>query len=265
MVPRAGSAPLPPWPCTVSVREGSLGEMHICEGPAASCVPVRPCRVFLRSGSRTTGNATSLGTRTGLPVRVQNVANQLDRLGMESPFSGERSSWQLVGLSGWASPEYEWREATSDASDSRGGGGGRVATCDGSVDHLVGWCTQRSQCCPYGPVRARLVSVSWDGSRPGVLLATLGSWYASAVGDPSKPPTLQARWTWPPSPWRRHLCKPQRARRLVPGALLPEGTKGLTTGWRFSGRLEWLGPASVPLCHAHLGTRPWSQCWSGLI
>ncbi len=76
----------------VSVREGSLGEMHICEGPAASCVPVCPCRVFLRSGSRTTGNATSLGTRTGLPVRVQNVANQLDRLGMESPFSGERSS-----------------------------------------------------------------------------------------------------------------------------------------------------------------------------
>ncbi len=92
MVPRAESAPLPPCPCTVSVREGSLGEMHICEGPAASCVPVRPCRVFLRSGSRTTGNATSLGTRTGLPVRVQNVANQLDRLGMESPFSGERSS-----------------------------------------------------------------------------------------------------------------------------------------------------------------------------
>ncbi len=90
MVPRAGSAPLPPWPCTVSVREGSLGEMHICEGPAASCVPVRPCRVFLRSGSRTTGNATSPGTRTGLPVRVQNVANQLDRLGMESPFSGEQ-------------------------------------------------------------------------------------------------------------------------------------------------------------------------------
>ncbi len=98
--------------------------MHICKGPAASCVPVRPCRVFLRSGSRTTANVTSLGTRTGLPVRVQNVANQLDRLGMESPFSGERSSWQLVGLSGWASPEYEWREATSDASDSRGGGGG---------------------------------------------------------------------------------------------------------------------------------------------
>ncbi len=157
---------------------------------------------------------------------------------MESPLSGERSSWQLVGC------PVEQARNMNGASDSRGGGGGRVATCDGSVDHLVGWCTQRSQCCPYGPVRARLVSVSWDGSRPGVLPATLGSWYASAVGDPSKPPTLQARWTWPPSPWRRHPCKPQRAWRPVPGALLPEGMKGLTTGWRFGGRLEWFGPAA---------------------
>ncbi len=147
-------------------------------------------------------------------------------------------------LSGWASPEYEWREATSDASDYRGGGGGRVATCDGSVDHLVGWCTRRSQCCLYGPVRARLVSVYWDGSRPGLQPATLGSWCASAVGNPSKPPTLQARWTWPPSPWRRHPCKPQHAWRPLPGALLPEGTIGLTTGWRFGGRLEWLGPTA---------------------
>ncbi len=32
--------------------------------------------------------------------------------------------------------------------------------------------------------------------------------------------------------------------RPVPGALLPEGMKGLTTGWRFGGRLEWLGPAA---------------------
>ncbi len=73
MAPRAGSAPLPPWSCTVSVQEGSLGEMHTCEGPAASCVPVRPCRVFLRSGSKTTGSETSLGTQTSLPVWVQNV------------------------------------------------------------------------------------------------------------------------------------------------------------------------------------------------
>ncbi len=218
--------------------------MHTCKGPVASCVPVCPCRVFLRSGSKTTGSATSLGTRTGLPVRVQNVAKSAGPSG--DGVSTLRGA-QLVTarrLSSWASPEYEWHEATSDASDSRGGGGGRVATCDGSVDHLVGWCTQWSQCCPYGPVRARLVSISWDGSRPGVLPATLGSWYASAVGDPSKSLTLQVRWTWPPSPWRRHQCKPQRAWRPVPGALLPEGMKGLTTGWRFGGRLKWLGPAA---------------------
>ncbi len=235
MVPRAGSAPLPLWPCTESVREGSLGEMHICEGPAASCVPVRPCRVFHRSGSRTTGNATSLGTRTGLPVRFQNVAKSAGPSGDGVSILRRAQLVTASRLSGWASPGYEWREAASDASDSRGGGGGRVVTCDGSVDHLVGWCTQRSQCCPYGLVHARLVSVSWDGSRPGVLPATLGSWCASTVGDPSKPPTLHALWTWPPSPWRRRLCKPQRAWRPVPGALLPEGMKGLTTGWRFGG------------------------------
>ncbi len=31
---------------------------------------------------------------------------------------------------------HERREATSDASDSKGGDGGRVATCDGSVDRF---------------------------------------------------------------------------------------------------------------------------------
>ncbi len=185
--------------------------MHTCEGPAASCVPVRPCRVFLRSGSKTTGSEMSLGTRTGLPVRVRNVSKSAGP--SVDGVSTLRGAQLMTAcrLSGSESPEYEWCEATSDASDSRGGGGGRVATCDGSVDHLVGWCTRRSQCCLYGPVRARLVIVSWDVSRPGVLPATLGSWCASAVGDPSKPPTLQAHWTWPPSPWRRHPCKPQRA------------------------------------------------------
>ncbi len=57
-------------------------------------------------------------------------------------------------------------------------------------------------------------------------------------------PDLQARWTWPPSPWRRHPCKPQPAWRPVPGALLPEEIKGLTTGWRFGSRPEWLGPGA---------------------
>ncbi len=32
--------------------------------------------------------------------------------------------------------------------------------------------------------------------------------------------------------------------------------------WRQAGVTQ---TRSVPRCHAHLGTRPWSQCWSGLI
>ncbi len=206
MAPRAGSAPRPPWSCIMSVREGSQGQMHTCKGPAASCVPARLCWVFPRSGSKTTGNEKSLGMRIGLPVRVRNVPKSAGPSG-----DGDSTLWgaQLLTarrLPGWASPECEWREATSDASDSRQEGGGRVVTCDASVNYLFGWCTQRSQCCPCRTVRARPVSGSWDGSRPGVQPATLGSWRASAAGDPSKPLTLQARWTWPPSPWRRHPC-----------------------------------------------------------
>ncbi len=82
IAPRTGSAPHPPWSCTVSVREGSLGEMHTFKGPAASCATVRPCvrasvrpcRVLPLSGNKTTDNEKFLGTRTGLPVRVQNVS-----------------------------------------------------------------------------------------------------------------------------------------------------------------------------------------------
>ncbi len=64
---------------------------------------------------------------------------------------------------------------------------GELRHATGAIDHLVGWCTQRSQCCPCGPVRARLVDGSWGGSRPGVLSATLGNWCASAVGARPNP------------------------------------------------------------------------------
>ncbi len=36
-------------------------------------------------------------------------------------------------------------------------------------------------------------------------------------------------------------------------------------GWRSDGRTGWLRPRYVPRRHAHLGTRLWSQRWSGLI
>ncbi len=65
-----GPAPRPPWLCTGSVREGSLGEMHICEGPGASCVPVHPCRECPRSGNKTS-NGSSPERQIGLPVRLR--------------------------------------------------------------------------------------------------------------------------------------------------------------------------------------------------
>ncbi len=49
----------------------------------------------------------------------------------------------------------------------------------------------------------------WGGSRPGVLSAARGNWYANTVGDPSIPLTLHARCTWLPSRWPRHLWMPQ--------------------------------------------------------
>ncbi len=50
-----------------------LAQCLLTEGNAYLQRPARPCRVFPLSGSKTTGNEKSLGTRTGLPVRVRNV------------------------------------------------------------------------------------------------------------------------------------------------------------------------------------------------
>ncbi len=77
---------------------------------------------------------------------------------------------------------------------------------------------------------------------------------------PVQTPTLQACLAWPPSPWQRHPYKPQPAWRPVSGALLPEETKRSdhrVKVWRQAGVTR---TRSVPRCHAHLGTRPWSQC-----
>ncbi len=80
-------APRPPRLCTVFVREGSLEEMHICEGPGVSCAPVHLCRGCPRSGNKTNGNGSSPERQTGLPVHSEEVPDQLDHLGMESPLS----------------------------------------------------------------------------------------------------------------------------------------------------------------------------------
>ncbi len=64
-------------------REPSLSGLAQClcekaqwgnEGPAASCVLLRLCRVFPRSGSKTTGSERFLEMQTGLPERFRNVS-----------------------------------------------------------------------------------------------------------------------------------------------------------------------------------------------
>ncbi len=236
----ARPAPRPPWLCTRSVQVGSLGETHTCEGPGASCAPVHLCRVSPQTGSRTTGSGRFLARQTGLPEPRRTPPKSAG-----PPGGGVATllAAQLVRARrphGWAHQGHEWREATSDASDSKGGDGGRVATYDGSADLLDGWCTQRSQYCPNGPAHACPVTAPSGGPGQGILLATRGSWCANAVGGPSTPLTLPARCTWPPSRWQRHPWRLQHAGTPALGLLLPEETRGLTMGWRFGGIPEWL-------------------------
>ncbi len=174
--------------------------------------------------------------QTGRPEQLRTVPKSA-----EPPGDGVSTRLEVLletarRLPDWTLLGCGWHEGTSDASDSRGGGGGRVATCDGSANRLAGWYTQLSQCCPYGPERPCAEGALWDGSGQGVLLATRGNWYANAVGDPSKPLILRARCTWLPSLWTRHPWIPQHAWIPAPGALLPEGTRDLTTAWRSCGR-----------------------------
>ncbi len=148
--------------------------------------------------------------------------------------SGERRSWQLVGCPvarmwiAWIDLRCFWLQRRWWR-----------ASCDMQRECRPPCRLMYAMCCPCGPVRACLVSFSWDGSSSGILPATQGNWCASTVGGPSKPSTLQARWTWPPSGWLRHPCKPRHVWRPVAGALLSKETKGLTMGWRFGGRLMW--------------------------
>ncbi len=51
----------------MSVRVGSLGEMHTFVKPEARCVPVRPCRGGPQSGKNTAGSGRTRGKKTGPP------------------------------------------------------------------------------------------------------------------------------------------------------------------------------------------------------
>ncbi len=196
-----------------------------------------------RTGRKTTGSETCPGRQTGLPERPRSISNSagVPRGGVAILPEG-RADVRARRLHDWARLGHERREATSDASDSKGGDGGRVATCDGSVDRPGGWCTQRSQCCPNGPVYASRVAAFWSGAEQAILPATWGNWYATAAGALSRAPRLRARCTWPPSPWQRRLLKQQHAWILALGELLPEERQGLTMGWRCDGRTGWVRP-----------------------
>ncbi len=136
----------PPWLCTLSVREGSLGQTYICKGPGASCAPVHPFQGCPRSGNKTAGNGWSPERQTGLPVRLQRGPRSAGPPGDGVATLPEAQAIvRARQLHDWAHQGCEWPEVTSDASDSRGGDGRRVATCGGSVDHPGNWCTQQSQ------------------------------------------------------------------------------------------------------------------------
>ncbi len=168
MVPLRGPAPRPPWLCTVSVREGSLGEMHIYVDPEASWVPVHPCQGSPQTGRKTAGNGTCSGGKQVYLSVAEASPNQLENLRVESPFSRKGGlTWELI--------------VCAIELNSKGGDGRGVATCDGSVDRLGGWCMQLSQCCPYRPVHACRVAVVWSSAEQAILLATRGSWYAAAA------------------------------------------------------------------------------------
>ncbi len=102
----------------------------------ASCVPMHPCRALPRLGSRTTGSGWFLEMQTGPPEQLRTVPKsaELPGDGVSTPLevlletACQLPDWTLLGCG--------WHEGTSDASDSRGGGGGRVATCD--MRHATG-------------------------------------------------------------------------------------------------------------------------------
>ncbi len=92
MGPRIGPAPHPPWSCTVSVREGSLGWNILAQAPQPAVCQCIRAECSLWTGTKATGNEKSLGTPQVDLCKSEMSPNQLDRPGMESPLSGERSS-----------------------------------------------------------------------------------------------------------------------------------------------------------------------------
>ncbi len=175
-----------------TMRVGSLGEMHTCVRPEASCVPVHLCRVGPRSGKSTAGSGRTRGKQTGPPE-----LSQIDSRSAGSSRNGVatlRGIWAVVRsrrLHDWASLGCEQCAVTWTACDSRGGDGGRAVTCGVIIYLPTGWCTRQPQCCPCGLARACPTAVAGTAVRLNALPTALGSWCAKAVGALSR---ARRRW-----------------------------------------------------------------------
>ncbi len=79
-------------------QNGSLGEMHTCIEPEASCVPVRPCRGCPRPGRNTAGSGRTRGKQTGLPElpRIDSRSAGSSRDGV-AILRGSELSWERIG------------------------------------------------------------------------------------------------------------------------------------------------------------------------
>ncbi len=166
IAPLRGPAPHHPWPTQGLCKKAHWGETHTYVGPEASWGPAEGpfgLRVKQLAVGRVQG-----GKHVYLSV-PEVSPNQLDCLGVEFPFSQKGGAdVKARRLHDWARLGHERRVATSDASDSKGGDGGRVVTCDRSVDCLDGSCTQQSQCCPYGPARGCCIAAIWSDAEQAI-------------------------------------------------------------------------------------------------
>ncbi len=90
----AGPVLRSPWPCTLPVREGSLGNAYLHKARGQLCASVSVPR-GPRSGSHTTGLVGGKQVYLSFP---ESTPDQPDHLRMESPFSGEcELSWEHIG------------------------------------------------------------------------------------------------------------------------------------------------------------------------
>ncbi len=263
----AGPAPRPPWLCTVSVRAGSLGEMHTCIEPEASCVPARPCRGCPRSGRNTAGIQLAVGGLAGSKQVYlsfpESTPDQPDRLGMESPFSGEVSCRESASAARLSSPGI-WT-ARSDLS--------RVwlqrrrwrASCDMRRDRIppirlmydTVLSVRTNTCLPNSSGRnCRKARCTASSSRQLMCQSSRGPVQSPEAACPlhvAPQPVLEASVVT--TTCRDTCSKGTPARRKARSV---QGLKERRHSCVMFTR-------SAPRRHAHLGTQECNQCWSGLI